>query len=72
MLAWEISADWKHDAHLQTEVEVRFTREGTQTRGDLEHRKLESYAGRAQEMKGIFDSEGGWKGLLAAFAKRLD
>lgn len=71
VLSWDISADWQYDANLQTEVEVRFTQEGSVTRVDLEHRKLRAYGDRALEMKGIFDSEGGWTGLLAAFAARV-
>lgn len=68
VLSWEIDADWKADATIQTEVEVRFTAEGSGTRVELEHRMLESFGARAMEMKGIFDSEGGWTGLLAGFA----
>ena len=43
-------------------------REGGRTRVELEHRGLEAYAERAEEMRGIFDSDGGWRGLLARFA----
>jgi uncharacterized protein YndB with AHSA1/START domain len=71
VLVWQIDADWKHDAKLMTEVEVRFTKEGSGTRVDLEHRMLENFGARAPEMKGIFDSEGGWNGLLAAFGKHF-
>ena len=70
-LTWEIDADWKSDARLRTEVEVRFTRDGDGTRVDLEHRLLENYGPRAVEMKGILDSDGGWKGLLEAFGARV-
>src|SRR5215216_4750823 len=55
LLSWEITADWKHDPNLKTEVEVRFVAQGKD-------------AARGDEMRGIFDSEMGWKGLLAAFA----
>jgi hypothetical protein len=61
----------EHDAKLQTEVEIRFVAEGNGTRVELEHRMLENFGPRAQEMKGIFDSEGGWTGLLAAFGAKL-
>lgn len=70
VLTWEIDADWNHDAKLRTEVEVRFTRDNGGTRVEVEHRMLEAFGPRAQEMKGIFDSEGGWTGLLASFAKQ--
>jgi len=38
---------------------------------ELEHRLLERYGDKAVEMKGIFDSEGGWKGLLDKFGARV-
>jgi uncharacterized protein YndB with AHSA1/START domain len=68
VLGWEITADWKHDAALQTEVEVRFTADGAGTLVELEHRLLERYGDRGVEMRGVFDSDGGWKTLLARFA----
>lgn len=70
VLSWEISSDWQHDPTIQTEVEVRFSAEGSSTRVDLEHRLLHYYGGRAAEMRGVFDSEQGWKGILDAFAAR--
>ena len=69
VLSWEITADWQHDPTLQTEVEIRFSAEGTGTSMQLEHRRLELYGGRAAEMRGIFESVGGWTGLLDAFAR---
>ena len=70
VLAWEISADWQHDPRVQTEVELRFIPEGDDTtRVELEHRNLESYGARRDEMAAIFDSDGGWNGLLATFAR---
>jgi uncharacterized protein YndB with AHSA1/START domain len=69
VLSWEISPDWRHDPGIHTEVEVRFHPEDERrTRVEVEHRGLEAYAERAEEMRGIFDSEGGWRGLLARFA----
>ena len=69
VLSWEVSCDWQRDASIQTEVDVRFTAEDDRrTRVELEHRGLEAYAERAEEMRGIFDSDGGWRGLLARFA----
>ncbi len=71
VLTWEISADWHHDPSLVTEVEVRFTAEGpSRTRVDLEHRDLDRYGARAREMQAIFDSPGGWPGLLSRFGAR--
>jgi uncharacterized protein YndB with AHSA1/START domain len=70
VLSWEISADWKADASIQSEVEVRFTAEGSGTRVDLEHRRLDQFGARAEEMRGVLDSEGGWTSLLGSFAAR--
>jgi len=71
VLSWDITADWQYDATLKTEVEIRFIAEGADaTRVDLVHRKLDRYGARRDEMRGIFDTEGGWGGLLAAFAAR--
>ena len=70
VLSGEIGADWQHDPNLQTEVEVRFIAEGKEgTRIALEHRHLDRFGARRDEMRGIFDSEGGWSGLLASFAR---
>jgi len=69
VLSWEISADWKHDAKIQTVVDVRFVAEGPDsTRVELEHRHLEFYGDNAPMMRGIFDSDGGWTGILQRFA----
>jgi uncharacterized protein YndB with AHSA1/START domain len=70
VLSWEITCDWKHDAALHTEVEVRFTKTPKGTRVDLEHRMLERYGDKAEEMRGIFDSKGGWNSLLELFAAK--
>jgi uncharacterized protein YndB with AHSA1/START domain len=71
VLSWEISADFRHDPNLKTEVEVRFIAEGkNRTRIELEHRHLDRYGARRDEVRGIFDSDRGWKGLLDAFAAR--
>lgn len=68
LLTWEISADWKADAAILTEVEVRFTAVDGGTRVDLEHRKLDAYGAAAAEMTAVFDSEGGWAGMLGHFS----
>ena len=70
VLSWEISSDWQHDRSIQTEVEVRFSREGASTRVELEHRLLHYYGEKAAQMRGIFDSKEGWTQLLDAFTAR--
>lgn len=68
VLAWQLTADWRFDVTLQTEVEVRFVADSAgRTRVELEHRHLDRYRDQAGMMRSIFDSEGGWTGILARF-----
>jgi uncharacterized protein YndB with AHSA1/START domain len=70
VLTWDISADWQHDPALKTEIELRFIEDGKdRTRVELEHRKLDRYGTRRDEMRRIFDKEGDWGRLLEAFAQ---
>jgi uncharacterized protein YndB with AHSA1/START domain len=70
VVSWDISADWKYDPSIATEVEVRFVAESAKrTRVELEHRKLERYGDKAEAMRALFDSDGAWTATLAAFAK---
>ena len=70
VLSWDISADFQPDPTLKTEVEVRFIAEGKDsTRVELEHRKLDRYGARRDEIRGIFESESGWGGVLELFAR---
>ncbi|HET6412487.1 MAG TPA: SRPBCC family protein [Anaeromyxobacter sp.] len=69
VLTWDISADFRCEPNLGTEVEVRFVAEGPRaTRVEFEHRHLDRFGPRADEMRAIFDSPGGWTGLLERFA----
>ena len=68
VLSWDITADWKYDPELKTEIEVRFIADGASTRVELEHRKLDRYRERRDQMRRIFDTEGDWGKQLAAFA----
>ena len=55
MLSWEISADWQPDPSLKTEIEVRFIPDGENvTPVELEHRHLDRYGARRDEMRCIF------------------
>ncbi len=72
VLSWDITADWQYDATLKTEVEVRFAPEGSGTRVELEHRRLDRYGPRREEMRRVFDTEGDWGRLLALFASTAE
>ncbi|HWF93225.1 MAG TPA: SRPBCC family protein [Terriglobales bacterium] len=71
VLTWDISADWQPDPALNTEIEVRFIpEEGKKTtRVEFEHRRLDRYGARRDEMRRVFDTEGDWGRLLASFAR---
>ena len=70
VLSWDINADWQYDPALKTELEVRFIPEGADaTRVELEHRCLDRYGARRDEMRTIFDATGDWGRLLQAFAQ---
>lgn len=70
LLAWRIGADWRFDPALLTEVEVRFVRlDATTTRVELEHRLLENMGEGAAAARAAFDSDGGWRGILAGFVE---
>ena len=69
VVSWDISADWKPDANLKTEIELRFIAEGKDfTRVELEHRHLDRYGERRDQMRRIFDTEGDWGRFLQWFA----
>jgi uncharacterized protein YndB with AHSA1/START domain len=69
VLSWDISADWQFDPTLHTELEIRFIAEGSgRTRVELEHRRLDRYGARRDEMRTIFDSTGDWGRFLELFA----
>ena len=70
VLSWDITADWQFDANLKTEIEIRFIPEGKDsTRIELEHRHLDRYGERREEMRRVFDTEGDWGRLLQMFAR---
>jgi uncharacterized protein YndB with AHSA1/START domain len=70
VLSWDINAEWQPEPTLKTEIEVRFIPDGENvTRVELEHRHLDRYGARRDEMRRIFDVEGDWGRLLALFAR---
>ncbi len=71
VLNWQISADWRYDPAINTEVEVRFVAEGeARTRVELEHRGLvQAYGDHAEQVYAIFDSSDGWGDILDRYAK---
>ena len=73
VLTWDINADWQFDAKLNTEIEVRFIPQGDDaTRVALEHRHLDRYGARRDEMRRIFETDGDWGRLLESFARAAE
>ena len=70
VLSWDINAEFQYDPGLQTELELRFVAEKDgSTRVELEHRRLDRFGDRREEMRTIFDKTGDWGQLLASFAQ---
>ena len=68
LLLWQISAQWKPDAAMKSEVDVRFTALGPdETLVELLHHKFETMGAEAGASMRK-DVDGGWPGLLERFA----
>jgi uncharacterized protein YndB with AHSA1/START domain len=67
VVSWDINSQWKADATVSSEVEVRFVADGPDaTRVELEHRKFEQMGAQSGEkMRG--DVDGGWPAMLEHF-----
>ncbi len=72
VFSWEISADWKPDPSVASEVEITFVaRDARTTRIELEHRNFEALGEEGGEkMRG--GVEGGWSSLLEIFRKQAE
>src|ERR1044071_7487141 len=69
----DITADWQYDPNLKTELELRFIPDGKSgTRVELEHRRLDRFGARRDEMRAIFDTQGDWGKLLEGFARAAE
>ena len=69
VLGWQLDADWHYDPDLVTEVEVRFIAESeSRTRVELEHRDLDRFGDRGDEVRAAIAGDQGWSGLLQMFA----
>ena len=72
VMSWDINSNWKSDANVSSEVEVRFLADGPNaTRVELEHRKFEQMGAEAGE-KMRKDVDGGWPGILEHFKQAAE
>lgn len=73
VLSWDINADFQYVPGLGTEVEVRFIAQGdSATRVELEHRRLDRFGERRDQMRTIFDETGDWGKLLDSFGQAAE
>ena len=74
VLAWQLDADFGYDPNFETTVEVRFVPEGDGTRVEFEHRDLERFGERAQQLRDDYQQgmDGGWAMLLDLYRQYAD
>jgi uncharacterized protein YndB with AHSA1/START domain len=70
LLGWQVDGNWKYDPGFITEVEVTFTPiDAGSTRVDLEHRNLERFGDKIEDVRSKIDSPNGWSGILKVYAE---
>lgn len=72
VMLWQINAQWKPDASMKSEVDVRFTAEGPDTTLlELLHHKFETMGAEAGASMRK-DVDGGWPDLMKRFAQEAE
>jgi uncharacterized protein YndB with AHSA1/START domain len=72
VLTWQLTAGFTYDPGFETELEIRFTPDGSNaTRVDLEHRNLERYGGKADTIRTMFDAPTAGARASRALRRRL-
>jgi len=72
VMTWDVNSQWKPDATISSEVEVKFIPDGANaTRVELEHRKFE-HMGTEQGESMRRDVDGGWPGMLERFRQEIE
>ena len=72
VMLWQVSAQWKPDSPMKSEVDVRFAADGPEaTTVELVHHKFETMGAEAgASMRN--DVDGGWPGLLQRFVEEAE
>ena len=72
VMVWQINAQWKPDAAMKSEVDVRFLADGPDaTRVELLHHKFETMGAEAGASMRK-DVDGGWPGLIERFVQEAE
>jgi len=72
VMLWQINAQWKPDAAMKSEVDVRFSADGPDaTRVELLHHKFEAMGAEAGASMRK-DVDGGWPGLIERFVQEAE
>jgi uncharacterized protein YndB with AHSA1/START domain len=74
VLAWQLNAEWTYDPDFETTVEVHFVPDGDHTLVEFEHRDLDRFGTRAEELRGGYESgmDGGWTALLDQYRRTAE
>jgi uncharacterized protein YndB with AHSA1/START domain len=69
-LTWQLTADYKYDPNFVTEIEVTFEPVASgKTRVTLEHKHLDRYGDKQQQVMGsVGNPEGGWGAIMGLYA----
>ncbi len=71
-MLWQVSAQWKPDITMRSEVDVRFVADGPEaTTVELVHHKFETMGAEAGASMRR-DVDGGWPGLLQRFVAEAE
>lgn len=69
----KLLTDWQFEPALKAEIAVHFIADGnSRTRVELEHRYLDRYGFRRDEMRRIYDTEGDWGNLFEASVRAAE
>jgi uncharacterized protein YndB with AHSA1/START domain len=72
VMVWQINAQWQPDQTMKSEVDVRFTADGSDaTVVELVHHKFETMGAEAGASMRR-DVDGGWPGLIERFVKEAE
>jgi uncharacterized protein YndB with AHSA1/START domain len=72
VMLWQVNAQWKPDAAMRSEVDLRFTADGPEaTKVELLHHKFETMGAEAGASLRK-DVDGGWPGLMQRFVEEAE